>query len=201
MSSMNDAFWHKGQQNVVGSCMLGHASIDINGSEQTSWSQVPFMVQGETRNLNASGAAGSGTVLNLTNFTAGLNANNPIKTVLDDSNSSLRTVRQNFVGLEVADGYQVRAIGTVERHATANTASTILHIHFYAGEVVANTQTARRPELDLSDEAPLVEILFKNSSGGALSPHSTGAKEFMDGTTNGAWKVIGMIWEYGKNDW
>lgn len=192
MSTLNDAFWHKGQRDIVGTMPLSKFTLAINGSEQLTWSATDFMIAGTIATATASGTAGSGTVINSTNYSAGLHANNPALTKNDDSTDGAVYIRQNFLGLSVANGSHVRCIVTISGTPT-NLATTKTALHFYAGEVVANTATARRPELDLSAECPLAEIYYNNTSGAALAVAAATSAEYMEGTTAGSITDIGMI--------
>ena len=192
MSTLNDAFWHAGQRQIVGTMPLGRFTLSINGSEQLQWVATNFMINGTIGSLTVAESAASTTVINTTNFATGLHANNPVKTIQDDSQSSERTVRQNFLGLSVADGSHVYCIVTCSG-APTNLATTKAALHFYAGEVVVNTATARRPELDLSAECPLAQIYYNNTSGGALTVAAGTSAEYMNGTTAGGITDIGMI--------
>jgi hypothetical protein len=200
MSTLTGNFWHKGQRDLVGNMALGNMALAMDGSEQCSWSAIDFMVDGEIRTLTADGA-GSDTILNTTQMTGGLHANNPVKTVLDDSDPNERTVRQNFCSLSVPAYSHVYCIVTVEKHGTIGTNSTLqAQGHFYAGEIVGGhashangVQTAKRPELDLTDECVIAEIYFNNTTSGALVVGAATTREYMDGTTQGHIKNLAYV--------
>lgn len=193
MSSLNTSFWHKGQRDLIVSQPLGKLGFSMNASEQTSWSAIPVMIAGNIYTLTDD-AAGSDTVLNTTNFTAGLHANNPVKTRNDDSTNGDVFVRQNFLGLSVPALSQVRCIVTISG-APTNIATTRAAMHFYAGEIVLNTATAKRPELDLSAECPIVEIHYVNTTSSALAVGAATSAELMGGGTSTAGSItdIGRI--------
>ena len=160
----------------------------MNGSEQCAWVASEFMIGGVIRALTVDGV-GADTILVTGQMTGGLHANNPVKIITDDSSASSRTVRQNFCSLSVAAYSHVYCLLTVELHGTHATASTLqAQGHWYAGEIVGSTsdhadgaQTARRPELDLTDECLLAEIYFNNTTSGALVVGAGGTAEYMGG--------------------
>jgi len=203
MATLESAFWHKGQRDLVGNMALGNMALAMDGSEQCSWSAIPFMIDGEVRTLTADGA-GSDTILVVAQMTGLLHANNPAKTITDDSSTSTRTVRQNFCGLSVEAYAHVYCTVTVEKHGTIGTNSTLqAQGHFYAGEIVGNSashangvQTARRPVLDLTDEAVIAEIYFDNTTAGALVVGAATTREYMDGTTAGHIKNLAYVNAY-----
>jgi hypothetical protein len=182
---------------------LGNLTLAMDGSEQCSWAATDFMVDGEVRTITADGA-GSDTILVTAQMAGLLHANNPVKTVTDDGATSARTVRQNFCGLSVAAYAHVYCIVTVEKHGTVGTNSTLqAQGHFYAGEIVGNSashangvQTARRPVLDLTDEAVIAEIYFDNTTAGALVVGAATTREYMDGTTAGYIKNLAYVSSY-----
>ena len=75
----------------------------LHGQQLTLW------LMGLWDQLTA-GSAGSGTVLNTTNYASGPSAANPVLTKNDDSTNGDVTVRQNAVGLSVADEQQVKLL-------------------------------------------------------------------------------------------
>ena len=203
MSSIENAFWHKGQRDLVGNMALGNMGLAMDGSEQCSWSAIDFMVDGEIRTLTADGA-GADTILVTGQMTGLLHANKPVKVVTDDGSTSARTVRQNFCSLSVAAYSHVYCTVTVEKHGTVGTNSTLQALgHFYAGEIVGGSashangaQTARRPVLDLTDEAIIAEIYFNNTTAGALVVGAATTREYMDGTTAGYIKNLAYVSSY-----
>ena len=162
MSDMNDAFWHKGQRNMVGSrCYSGgvFAQKSTSGDAQTtaainysiaSTGQMYSMVAVTTIDLSGGSTTNAGTERDL--FSP--HENNPDVSKNDDSTNGEVLVRQNAAGLSIPAGNQVRVIMTVD--ASGN-------VRGYAGEIVANTATAKRPELDLTDEAAWGEMHITNA--------------------------------------
>ena len=203
MSTLTGNFWHKGQRDLVGNTALGNLALTMNGDEQCAWAATPFTVGGEARTLTVDGA-GADTILVTGQMTGGLHANNPIKTVTDDSSSSTRTVRQNFCSLSVPAYSHVYCLVTVEKHGTVGTNSTLqAQGHFYAGEIVGGSashadgvQTAKRPELDLSDECLIAEIYFNNDTAGALVVGATDTAEKMGGGTPSAGHIKNLAQVY-----
>jgi hypothetical protein len=193
MSDINDAFWHKGQRDIIVNQPLGKLNLAMNGDEQMSWSAIPVMINGAIYTLTAD-AVGADTVPVTGQLTAGLHANNPVLTITDDSSSSVRTVRQNFLSLSVAALSQVYCIVTISGTPT-NIATTRAGLHFYAGEIVLNTATAKRPVLDLSAECPIAQILYVNTTSSALAVGAGGSAELMGGGTSTAGSItdIGRI--------
>ena len=188
-SAVNNAFWHKSQRSLISNMCLNSIALTMNGSEQTAWAASTFMIGGEIRNLTVD-AVGADTILVTGQMTGGLHANNPVKTITDDGSTSTRTVRQNFCSLSVAAYSHVYCLLTVEKHGTDATASTLqAQGHWYAGEIVGGhashangVQTARRPDLDLTDECLLAEIYFNNTSAGALVVGAATSAEYMGGS-------------------
>ena len=193
MSTLNDAFWQKGQRDIVVNQPLGKLGFSMNTTEQCSWSAIPVMINGAIYTLTDD-AVGADTTLTTANFAAGLHANNPVKTRNDDSTNGEVTIRQNFLSLSVPALSQVYCIVTISGTPT-NIATTRAGMHFYAGEIVLNTATAKRPELDLSVECPLVEILYVNTTASALAVGAGGSAEKMGGgtATSGSITDIGRI--------
>ncbi|MAH13870.1 MAG: hypothetical protein CMO33_09075 [Verrucomicrobia bacterium] len=162
MSDMNDAFWHKGQRNMVGSrCFTGgvFAQKGTSGDAQTtavvnysiaSTGQIYSMVAVTTIDLSGGSTTNGATERDL--FSP--HANNPDKTINDDSTNGDVLVRQNAAGVVVSAGNQVRVILTVDVSG---------NVRGYAGRIVANTATAKRPELDLTDEAAWGEMHITNA--------------------------------------
>ena len=188
MATIESAFWHKDQRELMGNMCLGNLTLAMDGSEQCSWVATNFMVGGEMRIITLDGA-GSDTILTTSQFTGLLGSNNPALSITDDSSTSARTVRQNFCGLSVAAYAHVYCTVTVEKHGTIGTPSTLqAQGHFYAGEIVGNSashangvQTARRPVLNLADEAVIAEIYFDNTSSGTLVVGAATTAELMGG--------------------
>ena len=178
MSSIQQAFWHRGQRAVIGTMPMSRFTLAITGDEQITAAATTYMINGAWGTTVALTAA-STTLINSTNFAAGLHANNPAKT--KETETGEVSILQNFLGLTaMADDTHVRALVTISGtgEADANAAATRVKLHFYAGEVVSNSLPAPRPDLDLSDECPLAEILFNNTSGGALSVAGAGADAY-----------------------
>jgi hypothetical protein len=101
-----------------------------------------------------------------------------------------RIVRQNWLDLSVAALSHVYCIitislsGITKVNQSTNLNSTLkANGHFYAGEIVLATETAKRPELDLSDEAVVGEIYFNNTTAGALAVGAATTSEYMGGGT------------------
>ena len=193
MSTLNDAFWQKGQRDIVVNQPLGKLGFSISATEQCAWSAIPVMINGAIYTMTAD-SADTDTTLTTANFTAGLHANNPAKTKNDDSTNGEVAVRQNFLSLSVPALSQVYCIVTLSGTPT-NIATTRAGMHFYAGEIVLNTATAKRPELDLSAECPLVEILYVNTTSSALAVAAANSAELMGGGTSTAGSItdIGRI--------
>ena len=194
MSTINDAFWNKGQRDVVANQPLGKLGLTMSTTEQCAWAAIPVMINGAIYTLTAD-TADTDTTLVTGNFTAGLHANNPVKTIRDDGQSTERTVRQNFLSLSVAGLSQVYCIVTISGTPT-NIATTRAGMHFYAGEIVLNTATAKRPELDLSAECPIVQIFYVNTTSSAVVVGAGTSAELMGGgssPTSGSITDIGHI--------
>lgn len=169
MPSMSDAFWHKGQQQLVGSRCYGKALLAIKTSgsaDGVTTAAVPYTI-GNTGQLytlatmatvDLSGGTSAGDIYSTSH------ANNPALTVTDDGSTSTRTVRQNAAGVTIPTLSQAYIVFTAD--ASGN-------IYGYLGEIVLNTQTARRPRLDLSAECAWAECLLTNAT----------ASPFVIGTT------------------
>ena len=192
MSTINDAFWQKGQRDIVVNQPLGKLGLTMSATEQCAWSAIPVMINGAIYTLTAD-AVDTNTTLTTANFTAGLHANNPIKTRNDDSTNGEVTIRQNFLGLSVAALSQVYCIVTISGTPT-NVTTTRAGLHFYAGEIVLNTATAKRPVLDLSAECPIAQILYVNTTSSALAVAAGGSAELMGGGT----ATAGSITDIGR---
>ena len=161
MPSMSDAFWHKGQQQLVGSRCYGKALLAIKTSSSpdgVTTVAVPYTI-GTTGALytlatmatvDLSGGTSAGDIYTTSH------ANNPAITVTDDSSTDPRTLRQNAAGVTIPTLSQAYIVFTVD--ASVN-------IYGYMGEIVLNTQTAKRPRLDLSAECAWGELLLTNATG------------------------------------
>jgi len=183
MSTIQSAFWHKGQRDLVGNMCLGNLALTQSATEQCAWAATDFMVDGEIRTITAD-TADTDTLLTAAVMTGLLGSNNPANIVTDDGSATSRTIRQNFCSLSVAALSHVYCTVTVEKHGTVGTNSTLqAQGHFYAGEIVLATQTARRPILDLTDEAVIAEIYFSNTTSGALVVGAATTSELMGGGT------------------
>ena len=157
MSTMNDAFWHKGQRNMVGSRCFSTGILAMHASTKSDVKTTGAVAY----SLADTGAIYSKAATSQIDI-SGLGAahsNNPQVDITDDSSSSTRTVRQSAVGLSVADDYHVYILFTLDSSGT---------VRVYAGESVAITATAKRPELDLSAEACFGQLYLKNETGGAI---------------------------------
>ena len=176
MATLDSAFWHKSQRQFQGTMPMTRFTLAQNTDEQLTWAVTEFMINGVWGTLTASGSAGSGTLINTTNYSAGLHANNPAKT--KETETGEVSTLQNFLGLAVPAVSQVYCIVTCSG-APSDLATTKTALHFYAGEIVLNTLTARRPDLDFSDECPLAEILYVNTTAGALAVAAGATKELM----------------------
>ena len=181
MSILNNAFWHKGQRDVVGSQALGNVTLAVDDDEKVSAAAVEFMIQG-VGGKTAAVSLGTTTTLVAANWAGGLHANNPATSRNDDSEASSVFTRQNFVGLSVDAYSKVYVILTTEAGAAAthaNQAETESLFHWYAGEIVPQASTPTVPVLDLSAEAPLARILMHNNTAAAILPSAATAKEMM----------------------
>ena len=153
MSTLNDAFWHKGQRSFVGSRMIGrvkpafakHASHVL----MLTAVDIDFTVSSggavETLAATASIATATGTV----------STDNADISVTDDGSSSTRIMRQLIAGQTVA------AATTWYVIATVNAADVI---RLYMGEAVATAQTPKRPVLNLENECPFGQVLMDNTT-------------------------------------
>lgn len=162
MSDMNDAFWHKGQRNMVGSrCFsLGTLAIKTGGSADAKTTTAIGYSLADTGVIYTKAAMAT---VDLSGLTA-VHSNNPDKTINNDSTNGDVLVRQGSNGLVIATANQVYIILTLD--ASGN-------VRGYAGEIVANTATAKRPELDLTSEAAFGEILISNASGSNFTVGTT----------------------------
>ena len=88
-----------------------------------------------------------------------VHANNPNVTKNDDSTNGDVLVRQSAAGLSIPDDQHVYILLTVDKDGG---------VRGYAGEMVGITATAKRPELDLTDEACWGQIYIKNETGSAF---------------------------------
>ena len=165
MSQMSDAFWHKGQHEMVGTRAFstGTWAMHASNKENLKTTTAINYSLSSTGGIYAVAATGE---FDVSALTAGANAT---VTVTDDSSPTTRTVRQNAVGLSVPAGSHCYIIG-------AFNAAGALKV--YAGEVVVGTGTAgttgtaaRRPELDCSAECPVFERYLANdaSTGSAVA--------------------------------
>ena len=162
MSDMNDAFWHKGQRNMVGSrCFsLGTLAIKTGGSADAKTTTAIGYSLADTGVIYTKAAMAT---VDLSGLTA-VHSNNPDKTINNDSTNGDVLVRQGSNGLVIATANQVYIILTLD--ASGN-------VRGYADEIVANTATAKRPELDLTSEAAFGEILISNASGSNFTVGTT----------------------------
>ena len=155
MSDMNDAFWHKGQRNMVGSRVYGKCNLAIKTGGSTdakttgTTTHYSLAITGGIYNLAAT------ATVDLSALTAP-STSNPNVTKNDDSTNGDVLVRQGSNGLVIATANQVYIILTVD--ASGN-------IRGYAGEIVGTSATAKRPELDLESEAAFGQIHISNASG------------------------------------
>ena len=168
MSSINQAFWYKSQRALIGTMPMSRFTLAVNSSGQLSAAAITYMINGAWGSTVAI-TAGSSTLPTKALFVGGLHANNPQKIVSSDAGDI--TVVQNFLDLTVAALSHVRALVTISGTGAvdADQNATEAKLHFYAGEIVLATETAVRPDLDLSDECPLAEILFNNTTSGDVA--------------------------------
>ena len=161
MPSMSDAFWHKGQQQLVGSRCYGKAllAIKTGGSgDGVTTAAVDYSIASTGQmytlptmaTVDLSGGTSAGDIYSTSH------ANNPLLTVTDDSSTSIRILRQNAAGV---------TIPTLSQAYIVFTADASVNIYGYMGEIVLNTQTAKRPRLDLSAECAWGELLLVNGTG------------------------------------
>ena len=163
MSILNNAFWHKGQRDVVGSRVIQPSTIAANSNDLVTGAEVLWYTIASTAGQSYSKAAAS--AIDLSALTA-LHENNPATTRNDDSAVSPVSTRQNASGLVVAASNHVRIIITIDVSG---------NFRGYAGEIVATTVTAPLPELDLDDEWPIAMLVVTGSKtlgGSAASAHA-----------------------------
>ena len=162
MSDMNDAFWHKGQRNMVGSrCFsLGTLALKTGGSADAKTTTAIGYSLADTGVIYTKAAMAT---VDLSGLTA-VHSNNPNVTKNDDSTNGDVLVRQGSNGLVIATANQVYIILTLD--ASGN-------VRGYAGEIVGTSATAKRPELDLSAEAAFGEIHISNASGSNFTVGTT----------------------------
>jgi len=164
-------------------------SVPVAGSTpaQFKWSAFPYAIA--NTGLMYSTGAGPGAGVATSSMEAPSTANAD-KTVTDDSSTTSRTVRQDARTLSIPANSHCYIIGTVDATADGQTDGTGMRL--YAGEIVGATtshangvQTAKRPELDLNEECPFVQIYFKNDTGSALvigtATLATSGKAVMNG--------------------
>ena len=185
MSSIQQAFWHRGQRAVIGTMPMSRFTLAVDSSSQMTAAATTYMINGAWGTTTAIAAASTSTPTKA-NFAAGLHANNPAKT--KETETGEVPILQIFLDLSVAALSQVRAVVTISGTGAAdNNATNSLvtrgKLHFYAGEIVLNTLTAVRPDLDLSDECPLAEILLVNTSSSAVATGTAGTYTY--------WNVAG----------
>ena len=168
MSDMNDAFWHKGQRNMVGSRVFGTfglahkagSSADVKTVGTTSHYSIAST--GGIYNMAACAtialSGGSSTGASERDLLS-LHSNNPKIEYHDDSQTTARITRQTAVGLSIADDEHVYILLTVDKDGG---------VRGYAGEMVGITSTAKRPQLNLADEACWGQIYIKNETGSAF---------------------------------
>ena len=159
--SLQSTFWHKGQRDTVGSMALGNSGFVAGTGHTITAVAIPITIA-STGKVYTTGAI---TNQDISGIATANHANNPTKTVTDDSDSSTRTVLQIADGLVIPNGSQCYMILTNDGSGGAGA------YRLYAGEVVLNTQTAKRPVLDLDDECPVGELYITNTSG---SDHTMG---------------------------
>ena len=153
MSTLNDAFWHRGQRSFVGSRVLGpgKAAFAKHGSHilMLTATAIDYTVSsgGAIETLGATGSIATAT--------GTASTDNPNISITDDSTSSTRIMRQLIAGQTVA------AATTWYVIATVNAAGVI---RLYMGEAVATTDTPKRPELNLENECPFGQVLMVNAT-------------------------------------
>ena len=158
---MNDAFWHKGQRNMVGSRVYSVGGFAKHGSHVNylTASAVVYSLA-DTGGMYTKAAQSS---IDADGLTAS-HANNPDVSKNDDSTNGDVLVRQASGGLVIPTANQVYIILTLD--ASGN-------IRGYAGEIVSTSATAKRPELDLSAEAAFGQVLVSNASGSNFTVGTT----------------------------
>ena len=157
MSDMNDAFWHKGQRNMVGSRCFSTGTVAMHASTKSdlkTTGAIGYSIA-NTGGIYSKGATGQIDVSAL----GGVHENNPKIEYHDDSQTTARITRQSAVGLSIAVDDHVHILATLDASGT---------VRLYAGEVVAKTATAKRPQLDLSAEACFANIYLKHETSGAF---------------------------------
>ena len=183
MSTRNDAFWHKPQQEMLNMC-LSHSTPAINSDERFTLAAFTYVING-TINTSTAVAHGGGdtTKINVANYVGLLHSNNPVKTVTDDGSSSTRTILQNYAGLTVGAASRCWVILTIDDAADVSSqALTEAALHFYAGEVVTTSQTAKRPVLNLANECPIAECYVNNTTGAGSASDGAGIDAVMTWT-------------------
>ena len=157
MSDMNDAFWHKGQRNMVGSRCYSKGTLAMHASTKNdvkTTGAVAYSIA-DTGVIYSKSATAQIDISGL----GGVHQNNPKIEYHDDSQTTARITRQSAVGLSVADDEHVYILFTLDASGT---------VRVYAGEMVGITATAKRPQLDLSDEACFGQLYLKNETGSAF---------------------------------
>ena len=161
--SLQSTFWHKGQRDTLGSMALGNSGF-VAGTGHTITAVACPITIASTGKAYTTGAI---TNQDISAIATSNHANNPTKTITDDSTATTRTVLQIADGLAIPDLSQCYMILTNDGTGGASA------YRLYAGEVVLNTQTAKRPVLDLDDECPVGELYITNTSGGTHTMGTT----------------------------
>jgi len=154
---MNDAFWHKGQRNMVGSRCYSKGTLAMHATTKNdvkTGGAIAYSIA-DTGVIYNKAIASSVDISGL----GGVHGNNPKIEYFDDSQTTARITRQSAVGLSVADDEHVYILFTLDASGT---------VRVYAGEMVGITATAKRPQLDLSDEACFGQLYLKNETGSAF---------------------------------
>ena len=157
MSDMNDAFWHKGQRNMVGSRCFSTGTVAMHASTKSdlkTTTAIGYSIS-NTGGIYSKAATAQIDVSAL----GGVHSNNPKIEYHDDSQTTARITRQSAVGLSIAVDDHVHILATLDASGT---------VRLYAGEMVAKTATAKRPQLDLTAEACFANIYLKNETSGAF---------------------------------
>ena len=152
MSDINDAFWHKGQRGFVGSRAYSKAGFAKHGSHVNYLTTVALNYSVSSDGIMRQLAISSS--IDADGMTAS-HANNPKKTITDDSSSSPRVVRQNASGATISAGKDAVIIVTIDKDG---------NLRSYMGEQVDNAETAVAPELDLTDECAFGHIYIANTT-------------------------------------
>ena len=157
MSDMNDAFWHKGQRNMVGSRCFSKGTLAMHASTKNDVKTTTAIGYSIANTGGIYSKAGTAQID--ISALGGVHENNPKIEYHDDSQPTARLTRQSAVGLSLADDEHVYILFTLDASGT---------VRVYAGEMVGITSTAKRPQLDLTAEACFGQLYLKNETGSAF---------------------------------